>query len=113
MVFSAPQWVWRADDGHKKYGFVHNTVFLNPNRGLVKKAYVVIPTEFFQLIDVLFPGEERAHAATHGLQFFLDQMKTEWVFGVETLDGHANRDLWWYAEQKLPAWAELALASKF
>lgn len=112
MVFASPQWTWRTDDGFKTYGFVRNVVYLNPSRGVVRNAYVVVPTEFFQLIDVLFPGEERAHAATYGLQFYLDQVKSEWVFGVETVDGQHNRDLWWYTESRLPPWAELALSNK-
>jgi|PlaIllAssembly_1097288.scaffolds.fasta_scaffold01458_14 hypothetical protein len=113
MVFSAPQWLWRSAAEPQVYGFVNNSVHVHPTTGTHAVAYVQVPTEFFQLLDTIFPGEERTHAAVHGVQFYLDQAVSGWVFGCETADAELSRDLWLYTQSRLPPWAELALSKKY
>jgi hypothetical protein len=112
MIFQSPQWQWRAEDGPVDYGFVRNVVGIYPTNRKRAKAYVVVPTELFQLLPFVFSAEQNAHLAVVGAHFYLDEVEKVWVFGVEAIDGSCAIDLWPYIKSKLPNWVDLALRAK-
>lgn len=109
MIFQTPQWSWRSDPGPVRYGFVHNTVNIYPKSGGSILAYVAVPTEFFQLLPLIFKEPDRTHAAVTGTEFYLDEDERFWVFGIESVDGKVAADLWPYIQSKTPPWVDLAL----
>lgn len=109
MIFDSPQWKWRTAYEPQKFGFVENVVRMHPVRGREFEGYVVVPTEFFQLLPVVFAGEELAHAQTQTVEFYMDEMEDHsWVLGVETKDGRYGADLWRYTNSSLPPWFDVA-----
>ncbi len=109
MMFSAPQWTWRLDREEQSYGYVRNSVRIFPERGRDLVANVAIPTEFFQLLPLIFSGDAAAHAKIVGAELYIDQHKDRWIMGVETRDGLYGTDLWPYTASKLPAWLDVTL----
>lgn len=107
MIFDTPQWKWRAADTIVAYGYVKGVVNVYPERGRVRRAPVVVPTEFFQLIDALLTGDLKASAQATGIQFFCDDLGGgRWLFGF--CFGDESYDLWLYTKSTMPPWFALA-----
>lgn len=107
MIFDTPQWKWRAADTIVAYGPVKGVVNVYPERGRVRRSPVVVPTEFFQLMDTLLTGDLKASAHTLGIQFFCDDLGGgRWLFGF--CFGDESYDLWLYTKSTMPPWFNLA-----
>lgn len=108
MIFAAPQWRWRLCHRELDYGFVHNRVVICPLRGRSAVAQVVIPSEFFQLLPLLFHGKKLRKAKRLGVDFFMEEDGDRWIMGVEIADGSNSIFLWPYTKSQLPAWFDVA-----
>lgn len=107
MIFDTPQWKWRVAHETVQYGPVKGVVNVYPERGRTKRCPVVVPTEFFQLVDQVLPREKRAAAEAQGIQFFCDDTGGgRWMFGF--FFGDETYDLWLYTKSTLPVWFDKA-----
>lgn len=105
-------WPLRAAYNAESYGFVTNEVVLTAAKSPRERtAYIVIPSEFFQLLELAFTGVEKSHAAAVGTYFYMDEVDNHWVFGIETMDAKFHTDLWPYIKSRVPPWVDLALRS--
>lgn len=110
MIFPAQQWHWKVAHEQCGYGYVSNCVRIYPQRGRCVQAYVTVPGEFFQLLDTLLSDADKAQAAAHGIEFFLEEFPAgTWIFCFQIADSTTEFDLWAYSDTKLPRWASLAL----
>jgi hypothetical protein len=109
MIFQTPQWKWRGASEQMMYGFVSNTVLICPAHAKSITTFVVVPTEFFQLLSLIFNDAQNAHLAVVGARFYLDEDDGVWVFGVGSVDDLYAVELWPYILSSTPPWGDLAL----
>lgn len=107
MIFDTPQWKWRVAAEAEQYGHVKGIVNVYPERGRTKRSPVVVPSEFFQLMDAILSEDKQADARLHGIQFYCDDSGGgRWTFGF--LFGKETYDLWSYTTKTLPHWFDRA-----
>lgn len=107
MIFDTPQWKWRVAAEVVQYGHVTGAVDVYPERGKAKLSAVVVPTEFFQLVDQVLPETKQAEAVRDGIRFYCeDAGGGRWIFGFEF--GQEFYDLWPYTRSTLPVWFDKA-----
>lgn len=109
MMFQQPMWRWTTAYSPISYGFVSNEVDILTARNRTATAYVHVPSEIFQLINLLLTDAEKAEALQDGIRFYADETDKHWVFGFEVPEGETWRDLWTYSKTKTPPWLDLAL----
>lgn len=106
MMFPAQQWALKEDTEPRVYGFVDNELGICLLNGEELQAFVVVPTELFLFLPLVFPREGMDKAKEVGVWFYLDEHPKEWIFGVETKDGELGADLWPYTKSRLPGWVK-------
>lgn len=108
MIFDKPHWSWRVAAAAESYGFVRGVVHVYPERGATRRAYVVVPSEFFQLLTSVMSEKTLARAAAEGVQFYLDDLGGgRWAFGF-VIGGDIYNDMWPYTRSTLPLWFDRA-----
>jgi hypothetical protein len=86
--------------------FVDNTVKVYPLTKRARIVYVSIPSGLFSWLSAVLTKEEMTQAKKKHMQFFLEETRSGWTFGMEVKNTPAIAlYMWSYPESKFPAWA--------
>lgn len=103
MLLDAPLGKWlRWPEPVTYAGIVENSVRVIPARGREYVEHVVVPTEFFSLLE---QTETAAKVRAAGkVSFYLEEYGKRWIFGYFV--GEEAVDLWYWTPATLPGWAK-------